>query len=220
MKSLLVACAFAASVVASPALADVISFSHTTPTATGPYTDTFNLPAFTTTLGTLVSIKIDLASSANAEVDVFNNTSSAKSFSNATATVPATATGPAGVSTSQNLVAGPVGGTAPVGFSSYPGLVASASSFIFVPVGDFSSYEAPPAGLDLAFTVTIGEGTYTGTAPTRVFFSGSADVGGVTTITYTYSLPPYSPPVPEPASLALLGTGVLGLWQVCRRRSQ
>ena len=217
MKRIVVAMT-AIAAFASPAFAGVQSFSHTTATGTAPFTDNFSLPAFNTALGTLTSIELNLSTSSTAEVDIFNNTGTSQAFTNATSAVPVAVGGPAGVSTSQSLVAGPLAGTAPTGFNAYKGITGTASTSAFVPAANFAAYEAPPSNSNLAFVFNGQNGAYSGTAAPGVLFGGNASVGGTTQIIYTYTVAtPPTPSVPEPAAFTILGLGIAGLSMVRRR---
>ncbi|PPQ27066.1 choice-of-anchor E domain-containing protein [Rhodopila globiformis] len=214
MKRILIAMTALAAVAANPAFAATESFSHTTPIQTVPFTDNFTLTAFDTSLGTLTGIEITLTTNSTAIVDVLNNTGAAQSFTDATSSVPVTATGPAGVIMSQSLVAGPFNGNAAPGTDPFPGNAANATSSVSVAAADFATYEATTSGVSLDFSVATGNGSYHGTAISGVFFGGSANVGGTTTITYTYTP---STPMPEPMNLMILGAGMAGLGFVRRR---
>jgi hypothetical protein len=212
MRNTLLASAIVA-LVASGVQAASISYSHVTTAQSIPFTDIFQLPAFAASLGTLTGIEIKLETDGTATVEVKNFTSGPLDFVNATASLPISANGPAGATTSQTLIAGPAAGTVPgqvgmvPGATSVSGLMAMAMSSVNVPSIDWPSYTTPPGTVTLQFSVIAGKGTYTGTADTGVFFGGSAIVGGTTTLTYFYD--PVS--IPAPAALAIFGLGLLGL---------
>ena len=205
---------------AGSALADVETFTHTTPTGTNPFTDNFTLAGFNPNLGTLNSIELILSTNSTAQVNVVNYSSpgTPEAFTNANASIPITLTGPAGVTTSQTLVAGPFAGTASVGQNVYSGITGTATTTAYVPTVDFASYEAPSSSPNLNFDVTGAQGSYNGSG-TDVAFGGSATVGGTTEIIYSYAVPapPPTPPVPEPATLTILGLGMAALGMVRRR---
>jgi hypothetical protein len=72
-------------------------------------------------------------------------------------------------------------------------------------------------GLNL-FTVTMTSvGSQGGTVPNTVFTSNDGSSSGTITITYNYTPPSTS--TPEPASMVLLGAGLLGLGLARRRRA-
>jgi uncharacterized membrane protein len=71
---------------------------------------------------------------------------------------------------------------------------------LFTPAGVLSAFDAGPMSLTASFTQTGG--------------AGSAVSGS-----YTLSSPPAPPRIAEPATLALLGAGLLGLAAVRRRKA-
>jgi len=204
----------AALVVLAVARADTIeTFTHTTATTTVPFTDTFLLPGFDTSLGTLQDITITLDATGTAEVDVFNDTGSSQTFTGAMATIPVSLTGPGPITTSVTLSAGPTSGTATPGMSAFPGLPASASNMVLVSPADFSLYEG--LGLIVSVNVNGGTGTYTGNSIPGVFFGGSSTAGAVTTISYDFL--PASTKVPEPATVSMFGGALLGIGYLLKK---
>ena len=214
MKRFLLTLAATMAVGGSSLFGGTISFSHTTSTGAVPFTDNFTLQEFDTTLGTLTGITITLSDTATAEVDVFNSTSTAQGFTNATASIPLNLTGPASVSVNTTAVAGPIAGTANPGVNAFPGIPGTGSGSTNVASANFGSYEG--VGTTFAsFSVASSTGNFSGTSVPGVFFGGSATVGAVTTITYTYTP---STGTPEPSTMALLGSSLLGVGFIARKR--
>jgi hypothetical protein len=193
----------------SAAMADLISFSHTTPSQAAPFTDTFTLPGFDASLGTLNSVTIQLAYTTTAELDVVNVTGAPQAFTDGTATTFLTLAGPDGLALTTNAVAGPINGVADPGETSFPGLTGGGTLTITVPDGDFSAFEIPPAASTDSYSVEGALGSYNGSSVDGVFFGGSASAGGISTVTYDYTAPVSS--VPEPTAMALLGSVLVAL---------
>jgi hypothetical protein len=206
--------ALAAMLAAGSANALTISYSHNTPLSSVPFSDTFNLQLFDTNLGTLTGVTIDLVSNVTGQVDIFNNTGSAQSFTNASAIVPVTVTGPSSTSTTVNATATQASGTAAVGTSSYAGLTGTQSNSVNVLAANFSAYQGVGTTFGSFTTFTTG-GSFSGSSVPGVFFSGSAVADGAVTVTYNYET---AAPVPEADTYAFmaLGMGLVGL--LARRR--
>jgi hypothetical protein len=204
--------ALAALAVAPKADAAFETFSHTTPTATVPFTDSFTLPKFDTSLGTLTGITITLSTSVTAEVDIFNATGSPAAFTNATATIPVTLTSPTETVSTTTTATTPTGIAAP-GFSAFPGLTSNTSSTVTVALANFGQYEGVGGG-SASYSAAFSGGSYSGSSIPGVFFGGTATAGGITSITYTYS----PAAIPEPASMAMVVIGLGGVFAARRYR--
>jgi hypothetical protein len=164
----------------------------------------------------LTGITFTVNTSITAEVDVENLTGTPQPFTNASASVPVTATGPDGTTASTTATASVASGIAAPGFNSYPGLTDSTSGSASVLSSNWSAYIGTSSfGAD--FTFAAGDGNYGGSAGTGVLFGGSASAGGSITVTYFYTV------IPEPSSITLAGLGLVGLVGVVgvhRRRSR
>ena len=140
--------------------------THSTPSGAVPFTDNFNLPGaydpgsgYVPADGTLVQVILSLSTSATAEVDIYNATVVSQPFTNATASVPVTLTGPSSLSVSDTTMAGPISGTAPVGVSSYPGILGTGGNSLNDPNLAFYAVTEP-----VSFSASSTAGTYSGSA--------------------------------------------------------
>ena len=176
-----------------------------------PYDWNFTFNSFDTSLGTLTGVQVNQILNVTAEVDVFNSTSSAKSFTNATASVPVTLTGPNPTFTLTTTgITTPISGIANPGFNTFPGQTGSTSGSISDPNLSIYALGAP---VPQSWTASGGNGTFSGTSSNGVFFSGNASAGGSVTLIYTYTpTTTSSSTVPEPTtifgSIVALGLGV------------
>ncbi len=204
-------------VMGKTASADTITQPFTIPNQTVPFSNPFTFNLFDTTLGTLNSVTIFLGTSATAEVDIHNGNATPRAFTNAKATIPITATGPASITVTNSLIAGPFSGTAAPGDSAFPGVTGSTSASVSVPVSNFGSYEGSGGGAS-TITAASSDGVYSGSGGTGVFFGGSASASGNVIITYNYT-PTSTSSTPEPGTWGLLVAGAsTGLVLVRRRR--
>ncbi len=190
------------------------TFTHTTSQSAVPFTDSFTLPAFDTSLGTLKSVELTLTNNSVADVRIFNFSSSTLPFSDASETVGLTISG-GGLSSTVTVKAGPFSGVATPGLNSFSGLTNSDSKSVTITSG-LAGFENPPNGVNLSFSAVSTVGNYTGTGDSNLFFSGSAVEGGVTTLVYSYDTT--SAATPEPAMFGVLAAGLIGLGFSARKR--
>jgi hypothetical protein len=161
-------------------------------------------------LGTLTNVNVALSLDVTAELLVYNENNYVVNFTNATATVPVTVTGPTD-SDNLNLSITPTaevssGTVAALTQNTYSGLTVSASgSENALPV-NFGFWETAPVNLSLNFNASDSS-TFSGQSGLRILFGGTALGDATTTVTYTYT-----PSVaPEPAVTGLVAAALAAL---------
>jgi hypothetical protein len=217
MRSNLAAAAIGGIVLlsAGAASASVITSSSSLSLAMAPFSESFTLAQFDPSLGTLTGVELSVGANSLANVEVYNPGSTTGNFTNAYATLVVTTTTAGSYMVTETLTAiQPSGSVAPGSFSGYSGLTATDSGSIDIPASAWSLYEG--TGTVSPTFVSQSNGQFGGTTADHLFFGGSAEAGGTATITYTYDPTPTA--VSEPRSLALLGTGLLALGIVVKRR--
>ena len=152
-----------------------------------------------------------------AQVNVYNFSGGAAGFFNANASVPVVVSGPAGVTISTKLLAGPLAGTVLAGqWGYFPGATTSYSASGNVPNANWGDYSWDGTGLGtFNLNALVSGGTYSGSEaiPGTLAFAGTETVTGTVTVKYTYD--PVS--VPDSGLTAmLLGAGMLALGFVRR----
>jgi hypothetical protein len=171
---------------------------------------------FDSNIGTLTSVTLTLNANMTAEVDVINQNAVNEHFTNATASVPISVTGPDSSVITATPAVTPFGGTAVPGTNAYTNLQATASATESIVNSNFGYYSAASGGT-ANLTALVNNGTFTGTGPRNVYFGGLGTVSETITLTYNYAHNPGS--VPEPNSAVLCAAGVLAsLGSVIRRR--
>ncbi|MDR3638834.1 MAG: choice-of-anchor E domain-containing protein [Isosphaeraceae bacterium] len=202
------------------AQAESLSYQATIAADFIPFSQEFTLPQFDPSLGTLNDIEIDLVLHGTAEVDVYNLTSSAQSFTNGHAMLSTIVTGPADTTATATLISFVAAGTAAAGrgvMTAFPGTAQTISSTTHVAAADF----APYVGSDVfqaTVTADTTSGTFGGTTfkPGVLAFSGSGEVDGTVTVTYSYT-PFFVVAEPGALSMAFAPVTLAAVWH-CRRR--
>ena len=206
---------------ASAANAALVEYTRTLASGPTPFSSTFSLPLFDSTLGTLTGVSFSLLSNVTGSIDVINILSTPQAFTDAFARIPVKVTSSTldATSVTATYITLLGSGTALSALSgtpvnSFTGPTGTASNSVNVLSADIAKYVGLGGGTALFTAATTGA-NFGGTSVPGVFFGGSAVADATFKIQYEYS--PVSA-VPVPAAALLFGSGLISLGAVWRRK--
>jgi hypothetical protein len=199
-----------------------------------PFSATVSIPTFDASTGNpqtynqLTSIQIVMNWVSSGSVDVYNiDKNSAHNFTAATSLAPLTITGPDGTVVNTTAITGPSGsGSVAAAPACGPFLCASVTTESGLTGSGTANNTVIGNGLNsyygngittLSFNFTSGDAGYSGTevgGNGHLAFGGTALDGAGIVVTYNYD----TLTIPEPGSFVMLGSALLGLGLVIRKR--
>ncbi len=184
------------------------------PAAQTNASETFNIPLFDSTSGTLNSITLQLSSNLSVIAQVTNIGGSDANYTQSFATQPFTLSDTLGTLLTSSIAAGPGAGTV----GAHQTVTSATNSQLYsnsvgLDNSEFTTYSSSGGGGTVSVNFALGTIQASGNGISgQTFFGGNGNADATLSVTYDYTPPPTPPdtPVPEPTTMAILGIGLLG----------
>jgi hypothetical protein len=215
---------FSVGLGAAAASAATVDFTVNWPGASSYSGSAVLFPLFNSNLGTLTGVSVTMASSVDYTGSTLMNTGSTTLSGNIKEDTLITGSGlPIEIANLTNDPAvsytyGSIGAGATVNFPGSGPSVATDSSSFTATSGQLTDFQIAGGGND-TIDLSSSAGATSHLNSNTYLLNAVSEITGDYQIVYTYT-PPGPPPIPEPLSMALLGTGVLGIGAAYRRRQR
>ncbi len=207
------------------ASADTLPFTVNWPAASSYSGSAVLFPLFNSNLGTLTGVSVTMKSSVNYTGSTLKNTGSVSlSGSIAEDTFLSGSGLPAEVAALTNdptlsYSYGSIAAGATVNFPGSGSALATDSASFTATAGQLADFKVAGGGND-TIDLTSSAGSTSHLSSNTYILNAIATINGEYDVTYTYTPANQPPPIPEPFSMALLGTGILGIGAAYRRRQR
>jgi hypothetical protein len=216
---------FSVALGVTAASADVVNFTVNWPTASSYSGNAILFPLFNSNLGTLTGVSVTMSSSVDYTGSTLQNTGLSALNGNIKEDTLITGSGlPTEIANLTNDPAvsytyGSIAAGATVNFPGSGSAIATDSSSFTATAGQLADFKLAGGGND-TIDLTSSAGATSHLNSNTYLLNAVSSITGEYQVVYTYTPANQPPPIPEPLSMALLGTGVLGIGAAYRRRQR